>query len=291
VQHIASVTSELQRYARPDTQLFIATDQEGGAVQRLKGPGFSTIPSGVQQGQLGVAQFQGVAQTWGAELHAAGVNVNLGPVLDTVPASDVNTNPPIGKLDREFGNTTAIVSSHGLAYVAGMTAAGVDVSIKHFPGLGRVTQNTDTTAGVTDTVTVNDDPYLVPFADAINAKVPFVMMSTAVYSNIDSANPAAFSKAIVTGILRTQLGFSGVIISDDLGQATQVSAYPAGDRAVNFIRAGGDMVLTVVTSEVGTMTAAVIATAKSDSNFHAMVEASALRVLTAKEDAKLLSGN
>ncbi len=172
------------------------------------------------------------------------MNVNLAPVLDTVPAG-FGSNPPIGDLDREFGHTPAAVTAHGLAVVRGMAAAGIDVTVKHFPGLGRVTGNTDTTSGVSDTVTTRADPYLAPFRAAVEAGVPFVMMSTANYERIDEGTPAAFSPKIIGGMLRGDLGFRGLVISDDLGAAAQVADLSPGGRAVQFVAAGGDIVLTV----------------------------------------------
>ena len=284
---ISGLTSQLENHNPSVAKLFIATDQEGGQVQRLQGSGFATIPSAVEQGQLNPADLRSRALTWGKQLRQAGVSMNLAPVLDTVPANSPG-NPPIGDLDREFGHTTAVVTAHGLAVLEGMSQADVATSAKHFPGLGRVSGNTDTTSGVTDSVSTGTDPYLAPFAAAVGDHVPFVMMSTAIYSKIDAGNPAAFSSAIITGILRGDLGFNGVVISDDLGAAAQVSGYPLGDRAVRFIAAGGDMVLTVDASDASAMTAAVLARAQSDSAFRAKVNAAALRVLQAKQRFGLL---
>src|SRR4029077_5788469 len=127
---------------------------------------------------------------------------------------------------------------HGVAFARGLADAGVDATVKHFPGLGRVTGNTDTTSHVTDTVTTRDDAYLGPFAAAVQAHVPFVMLSTAIYSRIDRGTPAPFSHTIVHDILRADLGFTGIAITDDVGAAAQVSGYPVGERAVRFIAAG-----------------------------------------------------
>jgi beta-N-acetylhexosaminidase len=115
------------------------------------------------------------------------------------------------------------------------------------------------------------------------------MMSTAYYSRIDPGRPAAFSPTIVTGMLRGDLHFRGVVISDDVGSAAQVAAFAPGARAVDFIAAGGDMVLTVDSSLIGQMAAAVLARARSDAGFHALVDAAALRVLTAKKARGLLT--
>ena len=282
-----AVTAQVRSLAPRDVGLFVATDQEGGEVQRLQGAGFTQIVSGVQQGTIPPAALQGYAQGWGEQLRSAGVNVNLAPVLDTVPAG-FGSNPPIGDLDREFGNTPDVVTAHGVAVLRGMAAAGVDATAKHFPGLGRVRGNTDTSSGVTDDVTTRHDPYLAPFQAAVNAGVPFVMMSTAIYSRLDPGTPAAFSRTIVTGMLRGDLGFQGVIISDDLGAAKQVSGYGVGQRAVDFVAAGGDIVLTVDATEAATMTGALIAKAQSDKAFEQLVNAAALRVLQAKQARGLL---
>ena len=119
--------------------------------------------------------------------------------------------------------------------------------------------------------------------------ITLLMMSTAYYSRIDPGRPAAFSPTIVTGMLRGDLHFRGVVISDDVGSAAQVAAFAPGARAVDFVAAGGDMVLTVDSSLIGQMAAAVLARARSDIGFHALVDAAALRVLTAKKARGLLS--
>jgi beta-N-acetylhexosaminidase len=287
VSGTAKVTAQLENDNPSLAKLFIATDQEGGLVQRLQGPGFTRIPSAVRQGQQDPAVLQAEARTWADELKRAGVNVNLGPVMDTVPAG-YGPNPPIGDLDREYGHTAAAVSSHGVAVALGLAAGGVDATIKHFPGLGRVASNTDVSSGVTDSVTTRHDPYLAPFRAAIKAGVPFVMMSTAIYSKIDPHRPAAFSPIIIGGILRGDLGFTGVVISDDVGGAAQVSGYSVGRRAVEFIQAGGDIVLTVDASQVTEMTRALLVKAQTDPAFKSKVDAAALVVLEAKQATGLL---
>jgi beta-N-acetylhexosaminidase len=122
-----------------------------------------------------------------------------------------------------------------------MAAAGVMSVAKHFPGLGRVTGNTDFTPDVVDDVTTASDPYLDSFRAAIDAGVPMVMVALATYTKIDASQLAVFSP-VVMRLLRDGLGFGGVIVSDDLGQAKAVQAIPAGTRAVSFIAAGGDLI-------------------------------------------------
>jgi beta-N-acetylhexosaminidase len=269
--------------------LLISTDQEGGQVQVLSGPGFSAIPSGLTQGGYATSTLRADAQTWGGQLRAAGVNVDLAPVLDTVPsAAFAPQNKPIGYYQREYGYDPTTVSTKGGAFAQGMADAGIDATVKHFPGLGRVTANTDTSSGVTDYQTTRTDAYLTPFANAVAAGVPMLMMSTAYYSKIDPANPAAFSPTIVTGMVRGDLGFTGVIISDSLG-AAQVSAWSPADRALDFLQAGGDLVLINDASLMPAMYDAVLNKAGTDSSFKAKVDASAMRVLTAKQNRGLLA--
>ena len=266
--------------------LLVSTDQEGGAVQVLSGPGFSTIPSALSQGAESTTTLRSQARTWGNQLRSAGVRVDLAPVADTVPAGA--NNPPIGNFNRQYGSTPATVSAHAGAFAAGLEDAGVIPTVKHFPGLGRVTANTDTTAGVTDSVTTRTDAFLAPFRDVSRIGAPFLMMSTAIYSRIDPANPAAFSPTVLNGMVRGDLGFTGVVISDDLGNARQVSAVAPGDRAVRFIGAGGDIVLTVNPATLPAMYGALLARARSDAGFRARVSQSARRVLLAKQRLGLL---
>jgi beta-N-acetylhexosaminidase len=215
--------------------------------------------------------------------------MNLAPVVDTVPGPQAAAaNPPIGHYDREFGYRVPVVARHGVAFVHGMTRGHVATSAKHFPGLGRVHANTDTSSGVTDRVTRRHDRYLVPFQRAVSAHVPAVMISTAYYSHLDPKHPAAFSPFIVQRMLRHDLGFGGVVVSDDLGTARQVSPWPYGARAVQFLRAGGDLVLTVDPRTTPAMYAAVLHRARADRHFRARVHRSALRVLELKQDLGLL---
>ncbi|PUB28709.1 beta-N-acetylhexosaminidase [Promicromonospora sp. AC04] len=263
--------------------LFVATDQEGGEVQVLRGPGFSDMPSALDQAKMSAPDLRARSRTWGAQLAAAGVNLNLAPVLDLVPPGTASSNAPIGAFGRNYGYTTESVITHGNAFAQGQRDAGVQTSIKHFPGLGRVTANTDTTAGVTDTVTGPDDPSVAVFDSGIEAGSGLVMMSSAIYTKIDPDAPAVFSPTAV-GLVR-ELGFDGVIISDDLSAAVQVESVPAGARAVRAVDAGVDVVLASARPTVApAMVNALIRTARSDPGFAAKVDAAAARVAAAKAD-------
>jgi beta-N-acetylhexosaminidase len=268
--------------------LLTAVDQEGGLVQVLKGPGFSVMPDAVAQGRWPASLLEARAAAWGRQLRAAGVTVDLAPVADVVPDEVGSRNKPIGALSREYGSSPATVSRQIGAFVRGLTSAGVAATVKHFPGLGAVRGNTDFSAGVIDDVTARGGPALAPFRDGTRAGARFTMVSLATYTRIDPARPAVFSPVVLRAMLRGDLGFDGVIVSDDLGDAAAVRSVPPGRRAVRFLAAGGDMVLTVDPATVGPMTSAVLSRMRYDAGFRRGVGASVRRVLIAKRDAGLL---
>lgn len=268
--------------------LLVSTDQEGGHVQVLSGPGFSTMPSALVQGTWSTSKLRTEATTWAKQLKSAGVNLNLAPVADVVPAGLGRNNAPIGRYDREFGHTAATVAPHSNAFAAGFAQANVLATLKHFPGLGYVRGNTDTTANVVDSVTTSKSSSIIPFSSGIKAGAPFVMVSLATYSKIDPGHQAVFSSTVIQGLLRKTLGFKGVVISDDLGNAVAVKAVPPANRALNFLSAGGDMVLTVEPNLVPVMAKAVQIRMAKDATFRAQVDQSVHRVLAAKQKAGLL---
>ncbi|SKC81425.1 glycoside hydrolase family 3 N-terminal domain-containing protein [Krasilnikoviella flava] len=276
-------TALVSRRSTHGTPLLVATDQEGGLVQVLRGPGFSDIPAATEQATWQPGTLEKRARGWGDELAAAGVNLNLAPVMDLVDEADAKDNPPIGYFDRSYGFTPRSVVRSANAFSAGQRAAGVEPVIKHFPGLGRVTANTDTDAEVTDDVTTRDDPSVRVFARGIEAGAGFVMMSTAVYERIDPDAPAAFSPVVVDGLLRDDLGFDGVVMTDDLSAAAQVQGWPPGERAVDAVDAGVDLVLASADPSVApAMADALVAEARKDPAFATKVDTSARRVLAAK---------
>jgi beta-N-acetylhexosaminidase len=268
-------------------RFFIAANQEGGLVQALSGPGFDTIPSALSQGGLSTATLKTKAARWGAQLRAAGVNLDLAPVADVVPPGTDATNAPIGKLKREYGHTPSTAGSHVVAFIGGMTRAGVATTAKHFPGLGRVVGNTDFTAAVTDTVTTTTDPYLQPFKRAIDAGVPVVMVSLATYERIDPKHLAVFSPAVIEGLLHDKLGFRGVVASDSLG-ATAVKAFTPAARAIDFLEAGGDLIVVNELSIANPMAKAIAARVATDAPFRKRVDAAVRTILVAKHAAGLL---
>lgn len=282
---VRRLTKKLQISGLP-TPLLISVDQEGGLVQRLKGAGFDTIPSAKVQSKWSNAKLTSRATRWGRQLASAGVHWTLAPVTDTVPTSVGTKNAPIGALGRGYGSDPDVVGKKVSAFVKGMDAAGIATSTKHFPGIGRVIGNTDFTSGVKDTTTRPDDPYLEPFAAAVKAGASSVMVSTVTYTKIDSHHVAAFSSTVI-GLIRGRLGFDGVVISDDLGAAKSMASVPAKQRGADFIKAGGDVAMTVAPSLADEFVAGIRSAAK-DSAVAAQVREAAVRVVTMKIDQGLV---
>ncbi|MDQ1585418.1 MAG: beta-N-acetylhexosaminidase [Actinomycetota bacterium] len=274
--------------ATAGVRLFVAANQEGGLIQSMTGTGFSTIPSALAQSTRSTATLRRDAERWGRQLRAAGINFDYAPVMDVVPPGTDDSNQPIGVLKRGYGHDPATVTAHGVAFLRGMAAAGVATSAKHFPGLGRVVGNTDFTAGVVDRVTTRDDPYLQTFAASVQEGVPFVMVALATYTKIDPDHLAVFSPIVIRQLLREQLGFGGVVISDDMGAAKAVATIAPGRRAIDFLLAGGDMVISKTIGPADAMYRAILARADADKTFARFVDSSTLRVLRAKQAAGLL---
>lgn len=265
--------------------VLVAVDQEGGTVQRLKGEGL-TMPSAQEQAKMSDAELTTAAKRWGTQLKAAGVDVDLAPVADVVPAAKAASNEPVAKLDRGYGSTPDAVAAKVAAFVTGMESAGVGTSVKHFPNLGEVVGNTDFADKVVDDVTSADSPSMKAFKAGVDAGTSMVMVGTAYYPKIDGSAPAAFNPKIV-GLTRSKLGFDGVVISDDLGAARAVAAVPASERAVRFVRAGGDLAISVEPAVAAEMAQGLATAAESDAALRERVKASAARVLTLKSERGL----
>jgi beta-N-acetylhexosaminidase len=274
--------------ATAGVRFFIAANQEGGQVQELKGTGFSAIPSALAQGQLSAAELQRQAAAWGHELRSAGVNLNLAPVMDVVPSATASQNAPVGALQREFGHNPQTTGAHGVAFIRGMKQAGVATTAKHFPGLGQVAGNTDFSSGVVDTTTGVKSPGLKSFQSAIKAGVPFVMVALATYTRIDPHHLAAFSSRVMTALLRQQLHFRGVIVSDDLGAAAAVAGLSPATRGIDFLAGGGDLITSQSLPTAITMDQAILARAADDASFRSTVNSAAMRILDAKQAYHLM---
>ena len=219
--------------------LFIAVDQEGGRVSRLKAP-FTQFPSPTRLGKSGsVEMASAVGASIGKELRAVGINVNFAPVLDV----NINPqNPVIG--DRAFGSDPALVGKLGVAFFQGLKDQRIISVGKHFPGHGDTALDSHEALPVVGPRRERlERVELRPFAEAIKAGIPALMTAHVLYPALDPLLPATLSKTILTDLLRGELAFPGLIMSDDLEMKAIASYYGIGEAAVRFVEAGGDLVL------------------------------------------------
>jgi beta-N-acetylhexosaminidase len=220
--------------------LWIAVDQEGGRVARL-GPqdGFAATPSQAEIGQTGdPAEARQVARTTASTLKAMGIDLNLAPVVDV----NVNpSNPSIGALGRSFSADPDVVVDLADAVIRGHHDEGVLTCIKHFPGLGSATGDTD--RGFVDVTETWTPRELEPFEQLVASRMPdMVMVANALNRNLDPDLPSTLSAA--TGsLLRSDLGWDGVVITDDLQAGALSDAYDGDEIARLAVGAGNDLLL------------------------------------------------
>jgi beta-N-acetylhexosaminidase len=227
-----ALVHQLQAAAQAGGQLplLIAIDQEGGAIKRLPGPP-TKAPAEMRSAAEALAQ----GRATGRYLRGLDIGIDLAPVLD-VPSS-----PSSFIASRTFSTDPAVVAVRGTAFAKGLVEGGVASTAKHFPGLGRLYGNTDLRPGRIPASRIALERDLVPFRAAIRSGTPAVMVGTAAYLAY-SPLPAATSRQIVTGLLRGQLGFRGVTLSDDLATKGVRPWFDPGEATVRAVQAGIDMV-------------------------------------------------
>ncbi len=236
---VAALTSALR--AAATAPVLIAIDQEGGNVARL-GPshGFPATRSEAAIGATGDTNAARAAgRAIGATMAAAGIDLDLAPVVDV----NVNpTNPAIGALGRSFSRHPAAVASMAGAEIRGLHESGVLAAIKHFPGMGSATANSDDApVDVTATWTKAE---LEPYATLIDARLPDLVMSANIVDrHLDPDAPASLSAAIVDGLLRGQLGWTGPVITDSLSAVAISSRFSRLETIARAIDAGNDILL------------------------------------------------
>jgi beta-N-acetylhexosaminidase len=227
--------------------LLVAIDEEGGLVARLdQRHGFPPTVSAADLGaQNDLAVTRAAGDQIAATLASVGVNLNLAPVVDL----NVNpTNPIIGALGRSFSADPAIVTDQAEAFIEGHRAAGVWTTLKHFPGHGSSTG--DTHLGVVDVTTTWSAVELEPFGNIIRDALADAVLTAHVFNaTLDPEHPATLSQPTITGILRDQLGWDGLVISDDMQMGAIRQAYGYADAVRLAILAGVD-VLTIAQQQV-----------------------------------------
>ncbi|MGP9744002.1 glycoside hydrolase family 3 N-terminal domain-containing protein [Brachybacterium sp. AOP29-B2-41] len=277
--------------SRPDLPALIAVDQEGGQVRMLRGDAARKTPSAEKLGAQGIDAVTEAYTSIGEDLAARGIQVALAPVADVVDPALGDVNEPVGGLDRGFGTEPNAVGACVAAATTALAAQGIAATLKHFPGLGRVEQNTDFSAeGIEDEVTGPEDPFLESFRAGIEAGAQLVMMSSAIYPQLEAGVPAMFSAAAIQDLLRDGLGFEGLVVTDDIGAAKAVASVPVAERATRLLEAGGDAVLTADASLTGELVDAIEGWAAQSPEQEQRVRESAGRMLALKEQLGLLQG-
>jgi len=265
-----ALVAQLQAAASAGGQppLLIAVDQEGGIVKRLSGAPTLAPP---KMTSPALARAQGVATAQNLKLN--GIDVDLAPVLDVGRGGFITP--------RTFGATAADVAARATAFAQGLAQGGVFATGKHFPGLGYAPVNTDDGASVVSASRAALLTDLLPYQRGIAAGLPIVMVSTAVYPRLGAEIPAACARRIVGGLLRGQLGFQGLVITDDLNTPGIQHYFSTPDAAVRAIGAGVDMV--IATGSSGAAVYSALATAvRSGQLSSSVVAAASARVLALK---------
>lgn len=219
--------------------LFLSTDQEGGRVTRLPG-GLTNFPTNEQIGKVNNPKFSyKIGTLLGRELKEFGLNLDFAPVLDI--NSNPN-NPVIG--DRSFGNNPEIVSELGIQTMKGIQSQNVIPTIKHFPGHGDTSVDSHLDLPIVNkSLKELKELELIPFERAIDDGADVVMVAHILLPKLDKTNPASMSKVIMTDLLRNQLSFNGVIITDDMTMGAITEHFDIGKAAVESVKAGSDIIL------------------------------------------------
>lgn len=219
--------------------LFLGVDQEGGIVAKLPG-NLTPIPTNLEIGKVNNTDFSNsIGQLLGKEVKAYGFNMNFAPVLDI--NSNPN-NPVIG--NRSFGNSADLVSRLGIATMKGIQSENIIAVVKHFPGHGDTSTDSHLELPrVNKSLEELQQLELLPFQQAITEGADVVMIAHILLPNIDSTNPSSMSKVVISDILRNQLQYDGVVITDDMTMEAIIDNFDIGDASVQSVKAGSDIVM------------------------------------------------
>jgi beta-N-acetylhexosaminidase len=236
---LTELIEDLKKFTRGD--LIIAVDAEGGYVNRLKEEyGFTGIKSAQEMGEGEPDDTFLEASRLGEELGSIGINLNLAPVVDVNTNKD---NPVIGKIERSFSDDPQKVYEHAAAFIDAMHEYDIITAIKHFPGHGSSTG--DSHLGLTDvTMTYNKEVELLPYKKLIGENsVDIIMTAHIMNTDIDPDRPATLSPLFLDDILRGELNYNGVIISDDMQMGAITSQFGFEDAIIKAVNAGCNLLI------------------------------------------------
>jgi beta-N-acetylhexosaminidase len=242
---VSRLNRDLQQFAheRLSSGLLIGVDQEGGRVTRLREP-FSVFPPALELARSDAPEesVRRSAAVTAQELTLTGFSVDFVPVLDVLSSSTDLASTVIG--DRAFGFDSGTVSQLGAIVIDAMRAEGIIPCGKHFPGHGGTLIDSHIELPVDDRdLTELENSDLLPFRDAVSARVEMIMTAHVLYPSLDGESPATLSPGIIDGLLRRQIGFDGVVISDDLDMGAVAGRYSIAESSVRALGAGVDLLL------------------------------------------------
>ena len=274
VHDVASLIARFTDAAPTDRPLLVSVDQEGGRVARLGDPVLRLPPMRVLGAINDPILTERAGVILGRQLSALGFNMDFAPVLDV----DSNPeNPVIG--DRSFGTSPERVIAHGLAFARGLAQGGVLSCGKHFPGHGDTDLDSHLALPLLGHPRERLDAIeLAPFRAAAEAKLPAIMTAHVVFQALAQGTPATLARQVVTTLLREELDFSGVVVSDDLEMRAIADHYGVEQAACLSIEAGCDALLICSKPEwVERAKSALAERAASDAGFRARLEDAASR--------------
>lgn len=222
------------------TLLFVAIDQEGGAVSRLKEKhGFREFASAEELGKLSLKNTFDISSANAAQLRSLGINFNFAPVVDV----NVNSkNPVIGGIGRSFSNDPRKVANCAKEFIEAHYEKNIACAVKHFPGHG--SSQSDSHVGFVDVSSCWSDKELLPYRELFEEDFALAVMTAHIFNdNLDSNWPATLSRKIITNLLRKKLGFEGVVITDDMQMGAIANNYGFANAVQRAVLAGCDMIL------------------------------------------------
>lgn len=279
---LAALKSQAPGGIRP----FVMTDEEGGVVQRMANL-VGSMPAARDMGaSMSPARIRDLARSVGTRMHRAGVTMDLAPVLDLDDGPGPSDSNPDGT--RSFSIRRRVATADGLAFARGLRDAGVVPVVKHFPGLGGATANTDVTSAYTRPWSVLRSDGVRPFSAAVRAGLPAVMVANAQVPGL-GRRPASLSPAVVGKVLRGRLGFHGLVVTDSLSAgAVRDAGYGLAGGTVQALRAGADMVMfdegsaAVTAARTRSIVRTVVAAVRHRRLSRARLEDAVVHVLQAK---------
>jgi beta-N-acetylhexosaminidase len=279
-QTVSLLNSLKAANASNKSPLWLSLDQEGGKVSRMPDE-FAKLPTSRAVGQTNSQDYAlAIGSLLGEEVKSVGFNMNFAPVLDI----DSNpNNPVIG--DRSFGPTPDLVSKLGIAEMKGLQSQQVVPVVKHFPGHGDTSVDSHLDLPVVNKSLESLRTFeLQPFRQAVRSGADAVMIAHILLPKLDDQHPATFSKPVITGLLREELGFNGVVITDDMTMGAITGHFDIGQAAVQSVNAGADIMLVAhdYTKATAVLNALKQAAANGDLP-QATIARSVYRILALKE--------